>query len=471
MQIKANALWMVGILAAVFTWFAWFLPVWEGFDEPINFCYVQHVVEHQALPMHPNTGHSDYCSLEVESGLLELPLSSTMISYGLLFGQTYHTYAQYWAQHTTSKPEIIPISNQARASTHHIIDIWQGQHPPLPYLLLAIPYLITRHISFYAQLLSTRLLGIGICVLGVWVCWKSIYKILPASAASLVGLAWVAFSPMFFFHFGRITNESLTFLCFSLVWYVLIDIIQSKDIPRWKWLALGGVYALGILSKIFFVSVLPAVLLILGYEWFSRKKKGQNMKPFSLGICSALVLIAVPILTWTLQHPLSFVTPGVGVTNQIPITLENIWPRTLATPWLAYLGEVFHNFVGLFGWSFLQAPAWVYVVFGIAWGTVIFGIGKLKQPYKKFGWYALLFVAVQLLSMAWYNLRFDYLSITGGWYIYTLSAMLITLVALAVHRLVPDQYQLRLAWGVVAFQLAVFTWISLTILAPAYYGI
>lgn len=464
--------WIFALSGVILIWTVIFSPVWEGFDETAHFCYVQHLVENHEIPQHLGRRDPDFCSKEVEATLGKLGLSQ-MLAYNTpqLQNQGYSEYRTYWSQKNNLLPEEIPSDLESRQTTTEILDIWQGQHPPLPYILLSIPYILFYTANFYVRFFALRLFSTLITLAGLWVLWKSLKMVVHEPAAQLLGFAALALHPMFFIMFGRISNESLTFFLFSAVWYFLLHIFTQKEVGWHIWVLLGVSYGFGMLSKVFFLTTLPAFLFLLCLDAFFHRRDGEWRKrlPGYLSTLGLTIAIGVP---WYLYQKIVFGSvTGLGFGQEIPFTFIDALHKAFSFPWLAYFREIILNFIGLFGWSFIRGLKWVYFFNGLFMLATAYGIFRLRGQKLRLTLSALLFPLLLLAGMAYFNLRFDALAITGGWYFYSLSAMLATIVAIVWEKLMPHKFSLFFLFTVILFQIASTAFTTIYDLIPIYYAL
>ncbi len=460
--------WVVVTSGIILVLFSVFLPIWEGFDEPAHFCYIQHLVEHKKIPNPPGGDQTDYCSTQVEESLAKLPLNKSLSLSPQLIGFGFADYDAYWKAKTDTAPEEINSDKTARQNTTNMLDIWQAQHPPFPYLLLAIPYILTIPAGFYVQILVLRLVCVGLTLVGLWVSWKALERLQVSSQARLFGFIAVVLAPMFFVHFGRISNEPVTFLLFSIVWYFLLGLLTKQPLKNWQLLACGLVYGLGFISKIFFASALPAVLIILAVDFFSHHTRVEwvaRLKSYSL-MFTGLVMLAVP---WLLYQRFGPVTAGVGFSSQL--SLSTLLSSMKDMDWVGFFREIFLNFAGLFGWSFLRTAPWFYKFQIAFWLVTLLGLIRLRGAQLKVAICALLFPLSLTAGMAYYNLQFHALTITGGWYFYSMGAMLATLLALSWGKLIRDRWLLVLALLLAWAHSLYLLWMLFKLMLPVYYAV
>lgn len=462
--------WIFALSGLLLLWTILFFPVWEGFDEPAHFCYVQHIVENHEIPTPPGKDSTDYCSVEVETTLAKLPLSFNLTDAPQLKQYNYSEYHAYWKTKTDSIPEEIPNDLTSRQTSTQKIEIWEAQHPPFPYLVLTVPYLLTSHGSFYMQFFALRITCVFITLLGLFILWKALEKSIPDPTGRLIGFAAVALHPMFFVHFGRISNEPMTFFLFSLTWYFCAKTFTETHVSWRTWILFGITYSLGLLSKVFFFATLPALILFFVISWLWCDAKTEHRKLLQ-GYIVTLGLILIIGLPWYLYQRFAFGDiSGLSSVNT-NLTIGMIIDRIFSMPWIAYFREIFFNFSGLFGWSFIRVSKWYYVAHLIFLIITFIGVCRLRGEKLRITLSALLFPLGILGAMALYNLRFDFLAITGGWYFYSVAAMLATIIGLAWSPLIPQKIRPLAPLVIVFLNLASLSYVTYFYLIPRYYAL
>lgn len=111
------------------------LPLWEGFDEPFHFAYVQHLANGQGLP----DARTARLSREVEASILLAPASEG-VKQNL---PQVTSYAEYFSWPVAKRLEVrrqlraIPAELRWHSSEGSLN--YEAHHPPLAYILLAFP--------------------------------------------------------------------------------------------------------------------------------------------------------------------------------------------------------------------------------------------------------------------------------------------------------------------------------------------
>ena len=110
------------------------LPLWEGFDEPFHFGYVQHLANGHGLPDPRET----FLSSEIGDSLLLVP-ASRAVQRNL---PEVTTYSEYFAlsnpDRTAKRRHLAELRPEARWKNSHFLN-YQAHHAPLAYLALAGP--------------------------------------------------------------------------------------------------------------------------------------------------------------------------------------------------------------------------------------------------------------------------------------------------------------------------------------------
>jgi hypothetical protein len=118
------------------------LPLWEGFDEPFHFAYVQQLGNWQGLP-DPRTAR---LSREVGASILLAPASQTVkqnlpqvTSYTQYFSWPAPRRSEVWRQ-------LRAIPAELRWQPSGFLN-YEAHQPPLAYLLLAFPERLLARVS------------------------------------------------------------------------------------------------------------------------------------------------------------------------------------------------------------------------------------------------------------------------------------------------------------------------------------
>jgi hypothetical protein len=130
------------------------LPLWEGFDEPFHFAYVQRLGNWQGLP-DPRTSR---LSGEVAASLLLAPASHVVKQ---SFPQV-TSYTQYFSwtapRRAEAQRELREIPTELRWQTSDVFN-YEAHHPPLAYMALAFPERLLARVSLPVRVAILRIIA------------------------------------------------------------------------------------------------------------------------------------------------------------------------------------------------------------------------------------------------------------------------------------------------------------------------
>jgi hypothetical protein len=355
-----RAAWICA-LAACASAACWSLitPPFQVPDEETHFAYTQQLVENMRLPQ---DGESAY-SPEEQAVLLDLhheqvrgsPETRTISS-----SEEQQRLQRTLAQHLSRAPTGVGTA---------------AQYPPLYYLLETIPYALASPGTLLDQLELMRLLSALLAGVTALFAFMFVREALPSQPwAWTVGGLSVAVAPVLGFMSGADNPDALLFAVSAAVFYCLARGFR-RGLARGLAAALGGLLAIGILTKPNFVGLVPGVvlgLIILAIR--SARVTGPRAAAISLGL--ALLIAASPVCAYALVNvstgqPLlgtishSFST-GVGsgsLLEKASYAWQLYLPRLPGMsdhfPGLSTTRLWFDRYVGFYGWLDTTFPLWV----------------------------------------------------------------------------------------------------------------
>jgi hypothetical protein len=178
---------------------------------------------------------------------------------------------------------------------------WQYQHPPLYYSLLAPVLRAAAALPLVSRLLVLRLAGFLAAFAAFAGALAATRRHPGLEEAAVLGAAYPFLTPVFFSEFGRIGNDTLCLVIFSLAWVLLLRHLRD---PRGLLLpaALGATLGLGWLAKAFMIPVSAGVLLFLAARgWGEEEAMPRRLAPALMAGAAALLVGAWPYLA-DLRH-------------------------------------------------------------------------------------------------------------------------------------------------------------------------
>jgi hypothetical protein len=245
------------------------LPPWEGFDEPAHYSYISSLADRGEIPNFKTTP-LDAC-MEEASVLLPRPYGGD-VPFEVNGGLTYHTF--FSAENTAGRIkafEKLWLAKMDCAGYKPGTGInWQGQHPPLYYGLMILPYKASTSWPLGWRILLFRLLSVFLACLGLYFWLKTIllFDSMATRITLIHGGLVVLFFPSMFYDLARLGNDSLASLLLSASIYTFLRAWNGRDINIMYLLLTGLTLGLGLLTKMFFVVILAAYLLVGVYLAF-----------------------------------------------------------------------------------------------------------------------------------------------------------------------------------------------------------
>jgi hypothetical protein len=247
------ALVAYGILNAVL--YASLLPLWEGFDEPFHYAYVQQLSERHTLPRLGKAPVSD----EVSASLNIAP-GSPSVKANLPQVTTYEDYFRMPpAERLLIRARLERLPRGYAASTGLN---YEAQQAPLAYLLLASADRLWSGLSLPARIWRLRLL----C--GVFASTATaVFLFLLARRLRLPRrlegplVFTVLSSQMFYATTAHVSNDWLAVPLFVALFERLAAIVESPTVRNAVLLAVA--IAAGLLAKAYFLALLPVAVCVV----------------------------------------------------------------------------------------------------------------------------------------------------------------------------------------------------------------
>lgn len=397
------AAWIIFLIQGVF--YATIFPAWEGFDEPVHLAYIQFISRTKTLPVY---GHSEI-SGEIQSSIESMPVSRSLfpnskLHYGDLRGMPAEN-----------------IEPKGRGK----IPLYEAHQPPLYYLLMLVPYKLFESHSLLARLYATRFCSVFLASFFIFPAYGLARK-LTESKTKLIFIIFTAVAfPGLYIDIARVGNDSLGVLLYSVLCYIAVAL--QKDFSKKKCIMAGLVLGLGLLTKMYFLTALIPLALLLGVKFVRLRDQRMRILKGSLLLLFAAGLLIMP---WLIRNYRLF---GIFVVTHERIVLTDVTlkaklQQVLIMPWFHEFGVIFRSFVWVGGWSFLDQPKAVYDFFKYflmiaGLGAIVCFLREKKSTLTSMGVPAL-FVGSFLLGLMDFSvLSFmarDVLGAAGGWYLYAI---------------------------------------------------
>ena len=290
------------------------IPIWEGYDEWCHYAFIEH--------------------LRLSSSL---PLTSERVT------------------------EEIRTSVQSATLRHEAADpmtLYEAQQPPLYYWVLSVPNRIFRSADIQTRVRRLRWLSVLMASLVIPFAYLAALELFHQRALALSVCALIASMPGFMIDIARIGNESLAVaLASGIIWLLL-----RKDAP-----ALGFVFGLALLTKVYFLMFVPVLIL--------RRR------------FSALA-IAIAGSGWWYWRSFRMTGTLTGETLDVASTRLGLAARLAAAGkvhWLAVLDSALWTHIWTGAWSFLVLRSWMYRVFETIYAILALALLTvlLRRPWGR----------------------------------------------------------------------------------------
>ena len=407
-------------------WFyASMFPLWEGYDEFAHFGVLRAMAKGILLPPRDQPGPRD-----VEESLKLAPVPWEVRGWKVFRSSL--TQEAYWSLppeerlRREARLRELPPGWQREDSAAGI-SAYEALQPPLDYWLMAPALYALKGSGLLAQVMWLRWLGVAIASIAVPLTFAIAWMTTGRDAVALGCATVVAVMPGFATDVARISNEPLAILLFTLLIWLGLKILDRPPDARGA-AALGAVLGLGLLTKAYFLTAVPAVCLLIIYKY---RRTWLN--------ALTTAAIAVAIAGW--WYVRNFVTMGTFSGLAEPGMLKDRGASAMLAaiphiPWLHAIDVILVSHLYFCGWSSLTVRSWMYhIFFAIALLAALLLIAQLRRPPVI--WLAIVYGCFWLGQF--YNVVLQYLTkgLAGsmGWYMYSVVACDVVLCVVAFGRL------------------------------------
>jgi hypothetical protein len=357
-----RAAWICALIACLNA-VVWSLitPPFQVPDEPSHFAYVQQLAETRSLPTSGSIEFSE------EEEVARRDLRQTEVRWH----PEVHGVSTA-GQHRRLERDLAMVLVRTGPGGAGVA----ATEPPVYYALQTIPYAIGSSGSLLDRLALMRLLSALMAGVTGLFCYLFIREALPAVPwAWTVGGLGVALLPLLGFMSGALNPDAMLFAVCAALFYALARAFRRGLTLRLA-IAIGLLAALGTLTKLNFLALLPGVILGL-IVLAVRAAKGSRTGAYgALALALALALapigLYVVINLFSNRAGLGVVTSGINLTTghggSLGGELSYIWqfylPRLpgMASdfPGISSIHQIwFDRTVGLYGWLDTEFPVWV----------------------------------------------------------------------------------------------------------------
>jgi 4-amino-4-deoxy-L-arabinose transferase-like glycosyltransferase len=432
-------IWSCFLLRAIF--YCSVIPLWEGYDEYSHFAFIQYFANTGKLP----NGRQTNSSREVQESLRLTPMPWMQRDVGQNV-----THDAWWnlasALREDRERQLRTLPPEWGAETPpDFLPIYEAQQPPLYYCLLAVPYRLLSQLPLVTRVWWLRLFGAALASLVIPLGFLTAREILNNVRAALAVTALIASMPELMLIVCRIGNDALAVAAGTVCLFLAFRTRESQRRTRHVAL-LGAATGLALLTKAYFLALLPPLALLPTLVW--RPRSGKRIAIHILLLAAGPVVIA----GWWYARNLLLTGAISGEQTELAmrrfsaLELLRLIPRV---PWIKAADFIFMSHIWLGDWSFLVLRGWMYHVFALVWCLAAFGfvvryfhrppIQPSRTDLSLLAGFYLSF----LLAMAYHAvLTFGHSGIAGtmGYYLYAMVAAEVVLVFLGLGAILPGRW-------------------------------
>jgi 4-amino-4-deoxy-L-arabinose transferase-like glycosyltransferase len=380
-------------------------PPFQSPDEPDHFAYVKQLAE---------TGHRPTSAVSSLTATPEIEDALQGLRYFEVRAQPRHHTIASQAEEAQLQVELASIHEHPAERGSRAAGTATSE-PPLYYALATVPYSLSGSILTRLQLI--RLLSALMAGFTALFTYLFLREALPGAPwAWCTGALAVALVPLLGFISGSVNPDSMLFAVSAALFFGLARGFRRGLTPRLA-AAIGGVLAVGLMTKLNFIGLVPGAVLglVLLTVRASRLRGRSAYRDLALACTIAAAPVAIYVVVNSLSgHPaFSIVSAGVGSRLSLH-ELSYIWQLFL--PRLPGMGSDFpglftarqlwfNGYVGLYGWLDTTFPSWVYTlallpaaaIAALCVHGVLTSTGALRPRLPEFGVYVVMSIGVLAL--------------------------------------------------------------------------
>jgi 4-amino-4-deoxy-L-arabinose transferase-like glycosyltransferase len=355
-------------------------PLWEGFDEPFHYGYVQHLALNRRLPVFGHTPVSEEIRISFENAPLSRVVNSN-------FGGRYTAFERYWQlpeserlqrQENLARLPAEAAYQTADSSVNPALNNYEVHQPPLYYFLASLLYLPLADAGLLTRVLALRLFSLSIGLIAVALSFRVAERLWLEPAVSISVPLTLSLLPMFFSATARISNDCLAVALFSALLLATLRLLEAPALPR-RALTVGILLGLGLLTKAYFLTAVPAFAVIL-------LPAATNRKQAVLAV-ARIMLAAVLLSGWWYGRNLALYGNISGMQEVTLNASPSLAQRIGAignVPWTASIATMVtqHIWVGNSSFIGLSRPLYqtAYAIIGCAFAGLLVAAVRRRMP-------------------------------------------------------------------------------------------
>ncbi|MBV8071202.1 MAG: hypothetical protein JO270_14935 [Acidobacteriaceae bacterium] len=269
------------------------LPLWEGFDEPFHYAYVESLSVNHQIPVLRATRISQ----EIRDALKLVPISFILKRNipGTFSFEDWFAFSQAERLHRLQQLETIPDAK--RRAPSDLLN-YEAQQAPLAYMLLAPVDLVISGLPVRPRILMLRLLCSLPATVLIFFAYNWLCRTMGLEGAFRLGALSLLFEMQIYgASVAHLANDWLSIA--AAVWFFAALAAFARFSRARHAFLLAGVLAAGLLAKAYFLAFVPIFLLAIVFKLF---RKQIALRTASL----SAVLAAAVAGPWYLRNLLTY---------------------------------------------------------------------------------------------------------------------------------------------------------------------
>ncbi len=317
------------------------LPLWEGFDEPFHYAYVQSIARSHDIPVINRTPISQ----EVRESLEAVPLSR-LLSQVVPGSVSFEEWSKLTeSQKLARRNQLQSLTTAMGARSDSIVN-YEAQQAPLAYFAYAPFDWLLSGMALPSRILCLRLLGMIAAAASTFFAVNQLTSALAVTGVFRIACFAVIFEgQMFWASIAHVGND--LFAIPLTLWFFTRLIITARNSNSKNVLILSALFAAGLLAKAYFLAFAPLLLCFVIWLLLTHRTSSKTA-----AMSAALVVgVAGP---WYLRNLLLYGSfsgtqqsaAGIGFRQAIAALAHIHWFRSLGefAMWSLWTGN----------WSFLS---------------------------------------------------------------------------------------------------------------------
>ncbi len=339
-MIRGNARRLVLLFALVnAALYSCFLPLWEGFDEPFHYGYVQSLSVEGTVPVF---GRSTVSS-EIDRSFQDVPLPrllSVTLPGSVSFEQWFNLPESDKLQRLARLKNLSPELRNEPSSLQN----YEAQQAPLAYLIFAPFDVALSPLPLRSRILLLRLIVAIPSALLIWFAAARLCTLLDVpDVFGLAAMSCILGSQMLWAAVAHIGNDSVA-VPLTLLFLVWLELVVKHNRPQ-DLLILAAFFSAGLLTKAYFLAFVPVFLACLAVQSFRRQTRR-----------AALLALLIPVVAacpWYVRNHV-FYRSFTGTQQSVAgIGFAQALSAVPQIPWLTSTLAFLHWSLWTGNWSFL----------------------------------------------------------------------------------------------------------------------